>query len=147
MGRKPTGKPTGRPKIKVVPATDIRDKSKEVPPKEIKLDQVLYWIEYLATAEEIAGSFRVSVNTLYRAIKEAYGMTFEELKKRCHGEHKLCLRRYQYKQAEKSATMAIWLGKIWLGQKEDNKAELKYEILMDLLKAGDSKGVQDFISQ
>lgn len=33
-------------------------------------------------------------------------------------EGKASLRRIQWKQAEKSATMAIWLGKQWLGQKD-----------------------------
>ena len=71
-----------------------------------------------ATAEEIAGSFRVSVDTLDRRLREAFGMGFAELRKRCNGRHKLSLRRYQFQQAERSATMAIWLGKIWLGQRE-----------------------------
>ena len=39
-------------------------------------------------------------------------------RKRCNGLHKLSLRRYQFQQAERSAAMAIWLGKVWLGQRE-----------------------------
>ena len=85
-----------------------------IPAKEINLDQVLYWTELQATAEEIAGAFRVSVDTLDRRLREAFGMGFAELRKRCNGLQKLSLRRYQFQQAEKNATMAIWLGKIWL---------------------------------
>ena len=89
-----------------------------IPAKEINLDQVLYWTELQATAEEIAGAFRVSVDTLDRRLREAFGMGFAELRKRCNGIQKLSLRRYQFQQSERNATMAIWLGKVWLGQQE-----------------------------
>ncbi len=122
MPRKPTGRPNGRPKKTVKPPVDPKSPPSEwkgvVPEKEINLDQVLYWTELQATAEEIAGAFRVSVDTLDRRLREAFGMGFAELRKRCNGLHKLSLRRYQFQQAERNATMAIWLGKIWLGQRE-----------------------------
>lgn len=122
MPKKPTGKPSGRPKIKTKPPTDPNTPASQwngtVPEKEINLDQVLYWIELQATAEEVAGAFRVSSDTLDRRLREAFGMGFAELRKRCNGLHKLSLRRYQFQQAQRSATMAIWLGKIWLGQRE-----------------------------
>ncbi len=122
MPRKPTGRPNGRPKKTVKPPVDPKAPPSEwkgvVPEKEINLDQVLYWTELQATAEEIAGAFRVSVDTLDRRLREAFGMGFAELRKRCNGLHKLSLRRYQFQQAERNATMAIWLGKIWLGQRE-----------------------------
>ena len=109
MPRKPTGRPNGRPKKIVKPPVDPKSPPIEwkgiVPAKEINLDQVLYWTEMQATAEEIAGSFRVSVDTLDRRLREAFGMGFAALS-------------YQFQQAERSATMAIWLGKIWLGQRE-----------------------------
>lgn len=122
MPRKPTGRPNGRPKKTVKPPIDPKAPPAEwkgtIPEKEINLDQVLYWTELQATAEEIAGAFRVSVDTLDRRLREAFGMGFAELRKRCNGLHKLSLRRYQFQQAERNATMAIWLGKIWLGQRE-----------------------------
>lgn len=102
----------------------------EVPPKEIILDQIFYWIDLQATQEEIAGSFRVSVETLNSRIIEHFGMNFSELRKRCEGAGKLSLRRYQFEQAKKNASMAIWLGKQWLGQKdheEVNKDSPKME--------------------
>ena len=122
MARKPTGRPNGRPKKMIKPPADPKAPPSEwkgvVPEKEINLDQVLYWTELQATAEEIAGAFRVSIDTLDRRLREAFGMGFAELRKRCNGLHKLSLRRYQFQQAERNATMAIWLGKIWLGQRE-----------------------------
>lgn len=120
MPRKPTGKPNGRPKKTVKPPIDAPSSEWKgtIPEKEINLDQVLYWTELQATAEEIAGAFRVSVDTLDRRLREAFGMSFAELRKRCNGLHKLSLRRYQFQQAERSSAMAIWLGKVWLGQRE-----------------------------
>lgn len=114
MPRKPSGKPNGRPKIPVVPVPW----NGELPPKQIDLNQVLYWVELQATAEEVAGSFRVTVETLDRKLIEAFGIGFVELKKRASGACKIALRNHQFAQAEKNATMAIWLGKVWLGQKE-----------------------------
>ena len=104
----------------------------EIPPKEIVFDQVVYWINLQATQEEVAGSFRVSVETLNSRLEEHFGMNFSELRKRVDGEAKLSLRRYQFKQAEKNTTMAIWLGKIWLGQKEDLANELKDWMLNEM---------------
>lgn len=91
--------------------------------REINMEQVLYWIELQATAEEIAGSFRISVDTLDRRLREHYGLSFAELKKRCDGAERLNLRRNQAKLAETNAAMAIWLGKIWLNQRDDLEVE------------------------
>jgi hypothetical protein len=89
MPRKPTGRPNGRPEKKAVPPVDPKSPPAEwkgtVPEKEINLDQVLYWTELQATAEEIAGAFRVSVDTLDRRLREAFGMGFAELKKGAMG--------------------------------------------------------------
>jgi len=102
----------GRPAITVIPV------SVGVPKKEIVLDQVLYWITLQATAQDIASSFHVCVDTLDTKLKEHFGLSFSELKKRTEGTGKLTLRRYQFQQAEKNTSMAIWLGKQWLGQKD-----------------------------
>jgi AraC-like DNA-binding protein len=106
----PKGKGRGRTPIPVRPL------SVGIPEKEIILDQVLYWIDLQATAQEIAGSFHVSVDTLDRRIKDHFGMNFAELYKRTAGQAKITLRRWQFQMAEKNCTMAIFLGKQWLGQ-------------------------------
>lgn len=88
--------------------------------KEIDLKQVIYWIGLQATAQEIAGSFRVSVATLDLRLKENLGMTFTELKEALgHGaDGKLRLRQMQFELARTNPSMAIWLGKQWLDQKD-----------------------------
>ena len=105
MPRKPTGNPSGPP------------------PKQVDYDNVLHWIELQATAEEIATSFHMTVDTLDARLNEKYGMGFSELRKRVNGGGKISLRRYQFKQAETNGTMAIWLGKQWLGQRDHDEVK------------------------
>ncbi len=117
MGKhKPTGNAVGRPKI------EANWRRLE---KEIIWDDVIYWIGLQCTAEEIAGCFRVSVDTLDKRILEHFGCNFTELRKKLGfgAEKKKELREIQFELAKKSAIMAIFLGKNWLGQKDSNGAE------------------------
>ena len=70
------------------------------------------------TLEEIAGVFDCSVDTIERWCKREYGETFAEAYKKHSAKGKTSLRRIQFKLAEKSAAMAIFLGKNYLGQKD-----------------------------
>lgn len=71
------------------------------------------------TEEEIASFFKCSVDTIERWCKRQYKETFAEVYKKYAATGKISLRRAQLKLAEKNATMAIWLGKQYLGQKDD----------------------------
>lgn len=71
------------------------------------------------TLEEIAGVFDCSVDTIERWCKREYGETFAETYKKHSAKGKMSLRRAQFKLAEKSAAMAIFLGKNYLGQKDN----------------------------
>lgn len=104
------------PKVKEVVETK---KKIGRPEKPLNMDQVFYWMDLQATAEEIAGSFNISADTLDRRLHREYNAGFAELRKQCTGSAKLSLRRYQFRLAEKNAAMAIWLGKQWLGQTDD----------------------------
>jgi len=121
--------PYGRDKIKVRPL------SVGLPEKEIILDQVIYWAGLQATAEEVASSFFITVETLDRHLIEHFGMGFVELKKRVGGSGKLSLRRYQFQQAEKNTSMAIWLGKQWLGQKDNEQTVIVTQEQLDASRA------------
>ena len=70
------------------------------------------------TQEEIASFFSCSADTIDRWCKQEYSANFAEVfaQKRSHG--KISLRRSQFRLAEKSAAMAIWLGKQYLGQSD-----------------------------
>lgn len=106
----------------------------QIPEKVIDYNQVVYWAEMQATQEEVAGSFRVSVETLNSRLVECCGLTYSELRKRVDGMAKMSLRRYQFEQAKRSAAMAIWLGKNWLGQvdKEHEEISVPREELLKL---------------
>ena len=71
------------------------------------------------TLEEIAGVFDCSADTIERWCKREYRETFAEVYKKHSAKGKTSLRRIQFKLAEKSAAMAIFLGKNYLGQKDN----------------------------
>ncbi len=70
------------------------------------------------TQSEIASVLKVHVDTLRQRTVKKYNEEFSVTYKRLTEDGKTSLRRYQFRQAEKNATMAIWLGKQWLGQAE-----------------------------
>lgn len=71
------------------------------------------------TLEEIAGVFDCSADTIERWCKREYVETFAETYKKHSAKGKMSLRRTQFKLAEKSAAMAIFLGKNYLGQRDN----------------------------
>ncbi len=70
------------------------------------------------TLSEIAGVFRCSEDTIQNWCKSYYGDTFSVVYKKYSEDGKSSLRRYQMELAKTNATMAIWLGKQYLGQKD-----------------------------
>ena len=70
------------------------------------------------TEVEICAVLGVTDKTLVRWCQDTYGATFSEVfaEKRALGQ--VSLRRAQFHLAEKNATLAIWLGKNYLGQRE-----------------------------
>lgn len=87
------------------------------------------------TEEEICGWFGITDKTLARWCRETYNKRFSEVFREKRSGGKISLRRSQFRLAEKNATMAIWLGKQYLGQKdtvdEENAAEKKLDALLD----------------
>lgn len=98
MARKPTGNPNGRPLT------------------QIDEDQFKKLCALHCTNEEIAAFFNCSIDTVREWCKRTFGDTFAEVYKRFAANGNMSLRRYQFKMAEKSVPMAIFLGKNWLGQ-------------------------------
>ena len=70
------------------------------------------------TLLEICDFFDVEDDTLNSWCKKTYGTTFSEVFKLKRGKGQISLRRMQWKLAEKNPTMAIFLGKQYLGQKD-----------------------------
>lgn len=109
----------------------------------IELDQQTFegLCEIQCTLQEIAGVLRCSEDTIERWCKRTYGEKFAETYKKFSAVGKMSLRRYQFKLAEKSTAMAIWLGKQYLGQRDiinvESKTDGKLAELIDGLKDKD----------
>ena len=67
---------------------------------------------------EICSILEIDNNTLDRMISEEYNDTFSNIYKKYSDGGKMSLRRTQFKLAEKNATLSIWLGKQYLGQRD-----------------------------
>ena len=82
------------------------------PKKEIDYTTVEKLANIQCTQDEIASFLGISTRTLQRDDQ------FMELFNRGRENGKMSLRRIQWKHAEKSVPMAIWLGKQYLGQRD-----------------------------
>ena len=70
------------------------------------------------TLEEISSWFKCSEDTIERWCKRELKMSFADAFKTWSADGKISLRRNQFRMAEHNVSMAIWLGKQYLGQKE-----------------------------
>lgn len=86
--------------------------------KEIDQKQFENLCGLQCTLEEICGWFDVTDKTLDGWCKRTYHASFSEVFKQKRGAGKISLRRSQWRLAEKNATMAIFLGKQFLGQRD-----------------------------
>lgn len=77
------------------------------------------------TKDEICFFFdNIDEKTLTRWCKDTYNMGFSEIYKIKSVNGKISLRRYQFELAKKSAAMAIFLGKNYLGQRDSFPEEI-----------------------
>lgn len=93
------------------------------PKKEIDVENFKKLCGMQCTLAEIAGFFDCSEDTIERWCKREFKNTFAEVYKVHSASGKITLRRAQFKLAEKSAAMAIFLGKQYLGQKDTIEVE------------------------
>lgn len=85
---------------------------------DINKEQFEKLCQMMCTKEEICSFFGVAHDTLEKFCKQNYGDTYLHVFKTHNDIGKVSLRRLQMKHAEKNPTMAIWLGKQYLGQKD-----------------------------
>lgn len=86
---------------------------------EIKTEQFEKLCKIQCTREEIADFFNVSESYLKKWVKATYdGETFEQVYKKFQAEGKVSIRRSQFYLKNKSPAMAMFLGKVVLGQRE-----------------------------
>lgn len=95
------------------------------PPDEMT-DKMWLYAEKMAfiqcTGEEIACCLNMHYDTLLAHINRRGYASFSEWHKIHSAGGKMSLRRKQFKMAQESVPMAIWLGKQYLGQKEQTEA-------------------------
>ena len=87
------------------------------------------------TKLEICGWFRVTDKTIDAWVKRTYNKTYSEIYEEKREVGKISLRRAQWRLAEKSAAMAIFLGKNYLGQRdtvnyEDNESLARLDAIL-----------------
>lgn len=111
MARKPSGNPVGRP------------------PKPINWDQFEQLCLLQCTQSEIGSMFHVDEDTIRVRTEKHYGEEYSVVYKRFSEGGKTSLRRNQFVMSRKNCSMAIWLGKIWLGQKDPGLEDSKNDLL------------------
>lgn len=102
------------------------------PKKNIDWDLVDEYCFLHCTEAEIASFLRMTLDTFRLKIKEKYGINFHDFyRQRAHGGN-ISLRRKQWLNAcnNDNATLQIWLGKQWLGQKDERRLDLSSDVPM-----------------
>ena len=87
------------------------------------------------TLDEIAGFFQCSEDTVERWCKREYSKGFAEIYAQKRGLGKISLRRSQFRMAETNPSMAIWLGKQYLGQRDQQEVAVSAVNIDDTIKA------------
>lgn len=102
------------------------DNKKKVgrPKKNIDKNEFEKLCALQCTEQEICGWFNTTDKTLERWCRENYNARFSEVFALKRGAGKISLRRNQFKLSEKNASMAIWLGKQYLGQTDNTSASI-----------------------
>jgi len=119
------------------------------PRKEINRKQFEQLCALQCTVEEIAAVLDCSVDTVERWCKREYKMRFADVFQEKRNMGKVSLRRNQMKLSETNPTMAIFLGKQYLGQtdKKEEKIEIGADGFLEALKATSLEGYSDVIEQ
>lgn len=96
---------------------------------KIQIDKIMFekLCGLMCTEDDIANFFNCSIDTINNWCKSEYDMTFSDIYKKKSVVGLISLRRNQWKLSEKNASMAIWLGKQYLGQtdKVETTGEIK----------------------
>ena len=80
------------------------------------------------TKKDILGFFNLKEDEFDRWCMREYGLTFEEVFRMKHELGKVSLRRKQWALADKNAAVAIFLGKNYLNQTDQQAVEVKGEL-------------------
>lgn len=128
------------------------------PQKEIKKVEFEKLCGLQCTQQEICDFLDVDHKTLTRWCKRTYGKEYSQVYREKRSIGKISLRRMQFKIAERSAAMAIFLGKNMLGQSDfpDNgndeeitaRANLQVQTLANqLANAVPSQSIEELLAE
>ena len=105
------------------------------PRKEINKRQFESLCAIQCTREEICSVLDVSEKTIDKWCNETYGEPFSLVFKQKREGGRASLRRNQWRLSESNPTMAIWLGKQYLGQKDHAEVETTNSKVDEVVKA------------
>ena len=105
------------------------------PEKEINKKQFEELCKIQCTQKEICSVLNTTDKTLVKWCKKTYDMTYSDAYKRFSEEGLSSLRRAQFNIAQKNAGMAIFLGKNYLGQKDQVEQKIEVDKKLDNLTA------------
>ena len=95
------------------------------PPAKIDKHQFEQLCALQCTEIEICSYFNVTDKTLQAWCRKTYKMNFSEVFRLKRSKGFISLRRAQFQMAETNPTMSIWLGKQYLGQRDNFEEESK----------------------
>lgn len=110
-------------------AQETREKKEESGKKRgrpraiIKKDQFIELCKIQCTRNEILAVLGITDKTLTGQCKREFGAGFKEVYDQFRSVGRMSLRRTQFNIALTNPTMAIWLGKQYLGQSDNPQAE------------------------
>lgn len=113
------------------------------PRKEIDKEAFENLCGLQCTKEEICSFFDVTDKTLESWCKRTYKDGFSEVFRQKRGKGKVSLRRAQFRLAKKNASMAIFLGKQYLGQRDQPESDMGRKNENNLLDAINAVGEVD----
>lgn len=116
------------------------------PRKEINKTEFEKLCGLQCALDEIADWFDCSEDTIERWCKRTYKENFADVFAKKRGKGKIALRRAQFELAKKSAAMAIFLGKNYLGQTDNGgTAQKDIEDLAPLAEMINSEDTDDTV--
>lgn len=106
----------------------------QIKQKQSKINKELFeeLCNMQCTETEICNIFHICEDTLNSWCKNEYGQNFSDTYKIYSANGKMSLRRTQFRLAEKSSAMAIFLGKQYLGQTEKIEQKIDSQALNDM---------------
>ena len=117
-------------------------------PKKVEIDKGMFERMCAAqmTAESICEVLDITTKPLRSWCKRTYGLATKDAirKYRAGGFAKLRMKQYDVAVEEGNVTMLIWLGKIWLGQRdkpEDDRAHTEQVVIKDAIPLQDTEAV------